>query len=126
MGDVHTYSIGGVHQIMTAIRLMSGELSHLVGEVVHGSRVHIPCRINGVGRSVPMVMTCHCSSLFFIPFAIIAQAEEILLVALMTLGGDVALNATQLTGLLSTTTGTTSHRPGSASDGRRGGAGLRG
>ena len=81
MGDAHTYSIGGVHQIMTAIRLMSGELSHLVGEVVHGSCVHIPCRINGVRRSAPMFMTRHHSNLFFIPFAIIAQSEETLRVA---------------------------------------------
>src|SRR4051812_28060558 len=120
MGDAHTCSIGCVHLIMTAIRLLSGKLSHLVCEMVRGSRVHVPCRINGVRRSAPMVMARHHSSLFLIPFAIIAQAEKIFLGALMTARGDVTLKATQLIGQLSAAAGTASHRPGTTSDGGRG------
>ena len=126
MRDVHTCSIGCVQLIMTAIWFLGGELGHLVGEVVRGSRVHIPRRIDGVGRGAPMIMTRHRGSLFFIPLAIVTQVEEILLVASMAPGGDVTLKATQLASLLSTATRAASHRTGAASDGGRGSAGLRG
>ena len=95
---------------MTAIWFLGGKLGHLVGEVVRGPRVHIPRRIDGVGRGAPMIMTRHRSSLFFIPLAIITQAEEILLVASMAPGGDVTLKATQLASLLSTTARTAGDR----------------
>ena len=118
MGDVHTCSIGGVHLIMTTIWLLSRELAHLVGEVVSSSGVHIPCWINGVGRSATMIMRRHGSgSLLVVSFAIVAKAQKILLVATMTTGGNVALKATQLVGLWGTTRRTARHRPVTTRDG---------
>ena len=95
MRDAHTCSISGVHLIMTTIWLLSGELAHVIGEVVCSSRVHVPCRISGVRRSAAMVMTHHCGGgLLVIPFAIVVEAQEVLLVTTMTARRNVALNAT--------------------------------
>ena len=95
MRDAHTCSVGGVHLIMAAIWLLSGKLAHVVGEVVRSARVHVPCRINGVRRSAAMVRTRHGGrGLLFIPFAIVAEAQKVLLVATMTARGNVALQAT--------------------------------
>ena len=97
------------------------KLAHVVGEVVGSSRVHVPRGINRVGWSTPVLMTHHRSGrLFFIPLAIVAEAKEILLVAAMTARGYVALNATQLAGLLSAAARAASHWPRPASDGWRG------
>ena len=121
MRDVHTCSIGGANLIMTTIWLLGGELAHLTRQVIGSSRVHVPRRINGVGRSVPVLVTRHCSgSLLVIALVIVANAEEVLLEASMTAGGDMALKATQLASLLSAAAGATGARATTARDGRRG------
>ena len=90
MGDAHTCSVSGVHLIMTAIWLLDRELAHLAGEVVGSSRVHIPRRINGVGRSAAVIMTRHRGgSLLIIPFAIVALLGKSLAAA-RVLGLSVA------------------------------------
>ena len=75
MRDAHACSTSGVHLIMTTIWLLSTELAHLAGEVVSSSGVHIPCWINGVGRSAAMIMTSHGGGdLLVISFPIVAEA----------------------------------------------------
>jgi hypothetical protein len=69
-----------------------------------------------------VLVTRHCSSsLLVIALAIVANAEEILLEASMTAGGDMALKATQLARLLSATAGAAGARATTARDGGRGG-----
>ena len=54
-----------------------------------------------------MIMTLHRGGgLLVVPFAIVAEAQKVLLVATMTARGNVALNATQLAGLWSTASAT--------------------
>ena len=79
---------------MATIWLLSGELAHVVGEVVRSSRVHVPCRVNRVSRSAAMIMTLHRGGgLLVVPFAIVAEAQKVLLVATMIARGNVALKA---------------------------------
>ena len=86
---------------MPAVRLLRRELAHLIGEVSGSSSVHGPCGINGVGRRVAHVgFLSRNSSLLLIAHAIVADAHEVLLEATVTAGGYVAINTTQLAGLL--------------------------
>ena len=67
-----------------------------------------------------MIMTRHGSGgLLVVPFAVVAEAQKILFVATMAARGNVALNATQLAGLLSTATRTSSNGLATTRDGRR-------
>jgi hypothetical protein len=70
---------------------MGIELRHLARQMVGSSSIHVPWSINRVGLSMSM---CSKSSLLIIPFAIVAKAKEFRLESSMTLGGDVAINAT--------------------------------
>src|SRR3954463_9365186 len=109
---------------MTAVWLLGGELVHLTRQVIGSSRIHVPCRIHGVGRSVPVLVARHSSGrLLIITLAIVSNAEEVLLEASMTTGGDVTLKTAKLTSLLSAAAGAAGTRATPASDGRRRGVG---
>jgi hypothetical protein len=102
MRDGHTCAIGGVNLIGTIVGLVGGKLLKLTRQMVGGASIHVPRRIDGVGRSGPLNMLLSLSrgegsrggrgrakvgelSLAFVALPIVADAQKTALKAAVAL-----------------------------------------
>jgi hypothetical protein len=62
MMNLHTCTVCSVHLVVADVGLPHGKFIEVVGEVVCGSSVRVPCWIDRVGGSVALRCRCMCSS----------------------------------------------------------------
>ena len=74
---------------MSTVRFLHGKFAHLACQMIRSARVHVPSWVDGIGWSVACLASRLMSgqgSLLLVAFAILADAEEVLLEAAMTAG----------------------------------------